>query len=308
MGWPRGIRVEGEEVRVTSRYKRHPRNPGSGPKAERRVRWVEIKPGTPTIHSGVSPSSFAAEQYLSLAVRIEERVSTDERDPAFVISVTSPEPPAGKTLTSLNLALTLGRLSERRILLVECDLRRPSLSEFLEGNGSSPGLADILVGEAEFDEAVVKVRGTGLDLVGAGSQSKVDTLIADHRLVEALSEPRSRYDIVIFDSPPLPLASGRSLANLAQGVLLVVRAGQTKKGDIKDALSSLEPDKVLGLVLNGVRRSRLRSSAYGSYAYYGDDRDSTFGGAGADGQAAEERGPFPRDFSMKKVVDPDEGG
>ena len=299
--------MEAEEVRVSSRHRRHLSNAGSGPKGERRVRWVEIKPGTPTIHSGVSPSSFAAERYLSLAVRIEERVSTDERDPAFVISVTSPEPAAGKTLTSLNLALTLGLLSERRILLVECALRRPSLFEFLEGDGSGPGLADILVGEAEFDEAVVKVRGTGLDLVGAGSHSKVDTLIADHRLVEALSEPRSHYDIVIFDSPPLPLASGRSLANLAQGVLLVVRAGQTKKGDIKDALSSLETDKVLGLVLNGVRRSRLRSSAYGSYAYYDHDRSSDIGSDKIGGRTAEERGPFPRDFSMKKVADPDEG-
>lgn len=292
---------------MSSRHKRHLGNPDSGPKGERRARWVEIKPGTPTVHSGLSPSSFVAERYLSLAVRIEERVSTDERDPAFVISVTSPEPAAGKTLTSLNLALTLGRLSERRILLVECDLRRPSLFEFLVGDEPGPGLAEILVGEAEFDDAVVKVRGTGLDLVGAGSHSKVDTLIADHRLVEALSEPRSRYDIVIFDSPPLPLASGRSLANLAQGVLLVVRAGQTKKSDIKDALSSLETDKVLGLVLNGVRRSRLRSSAYGSYAYYDHDRSSAFGGDKVDGRTAEERGPFPRDFSMKKVVDPDEG-
>jgi capsular exopolysaccharide synthesis family protein len=299
--------VEGEEDRVSSREKRHVKNAGDGSKGDRRVRWVDIKAGTPTIYSGISPTSFAAEQYLTLAVRIEERISTDKRDPAFVLSVTSPEPAAGKTLTSLNLALTLGRMSERRILLVECDLRRPSLSEFLEGDGSTPGLADILVGEADFSEAVVKVRGTGLDLVGAGSQNKLENLIADHRLVETLSGPRSQYDIVIFDSPPLPLASGRSLANLAEGVLLVVRAGQTKKGDIEEALSSLESNKVLGFVLNGVRRRRLKSSVYGSYAYYDHDRTDTVDSEIAGRAAAEKRGPFPRDFSMKKVADPDEG-
>ena len=299
--------MEGEEDRVSSREKRHVKNAGDGSKGDRRVRWVDIKAGTPTIYSGISPTSFAAEQYLTLAVRIEERISTDKRDPAFVLSVTSPEPAAGKTLTSLNLALTLGRMSERRILLVECDLRRPSLSEFLEGDGSTPGLADILVGEADFSEAVVKVRGTGLDLVGAGSQNKLENLIADHRLVETLSGPRSQYDIVIFDSPPLPLASGRSLANLAEGVLLVVRAGQTKKGDIEEALSSLESNKVLGFVLNGVRRRRLKSSVYGSYAYYDHDRTDTVDSEIAGRAAAEKRGPFPRDFSMKKVADPDEG-
>lgn len=298
--------MEGEEDRVSQSEKRHAKGPKRGPKGIRRLRSVEVRADTPTVHSWVAPNSFAAEQYLNLAVRIEERVAARE-GPAFLLSVSSPEPASGKTLTSLNLALTLGRICEGRVLLVECDLRRPSLFQYLEGEGPVPGLADILVDDVEFGEAVATVKGTRLDLLGAGTVGKMENLIADNRMVEEIGQLGSLYEIVIFDSPPLPMATGRSLANMAQGVLLVVRAGQTRKRDIEDALSALEPGKVVGMVLNGVRQSRLGSSAYSSYAYYDRDQASTIDGEETTRRAGEGVEPFPRDFSMNDGTEPGEG-
>ena len=291
---------------MSQSQKRHAKGPKRGPKGPRRLRSVDIRADTPTVHSWVTTNSFAAEQYLNLAVRIEERVAA-RKGPAFLLAVTSPEPASGKTLTSLNLALTLGRIYEGRVLLVECDLRRPSLFQYLEGEDAVPGLADILVDDVEFGEAVVTVKGTRLDLLGAGTVSKMENLVADNRMAELIGQVGSLYEIVVFDSPPLPMATGRSLTNMAQGVLLVVRAGQTRKKDIEDALSAFEPGKVVGMVLNGVRQSRLGSSAYSSYAYYDRDQASTFGSAKATRRAGEGVEPFPRDFSMNDGAEPGEG-
>lgn len=288
------------------RQKRRMQGPSRGSSGGRRLRSIALKANSPTIDAGVAPSSFAAEQYLNLAVRLEERF-VSEREAPFFLTVTSPEPAAGKTLTSLNLALTLGRMSERRVLLIECDMRRPSLVEYFDQEAPEPGLADILAGDAEFSDAVVAVKGAGLDLLGAGAVAKVENLIADQRFAAVMGQTRSLYDIVIFDSPPLPLASGRSLANLAQGVLLVVRAGQTKRREIEDALSTLEPSKVVGLVLNGVRRSSLSSSVYGSYAYYDRGRSLASGGAKGSGTTGEAVGPFPRDLSLDHKPGPGKG-
>lgn len=277
--------------------KRLVRGASRGSRKDGPVSSVALKADSLTIDAGIALGSFAAEQYLNLAVRLEERM-TSESESAYLLAVTSPEPAAGKTLTSLNLALTFGRMSDKRVLLIECDMRRPSLAGYLEGVITGRGLADILVDHADLSNTVRAVRNTGLDLLEAGTVSKVENLIADHRMVDLIAQARSQYDLVIFDSPPLPLASGRSLANLAQGVLLVVRAGQTKRKDIESALSTFQPGKVVGLMLNGVRRRGLSSSAYGSYVYYDNPRTSAADRSKARGRTGGEVPPYPRELSL----------
>ncbi|MEE9563223.1 MAG: CpsD/CapB family tyrosine-protein kinase [Thermoanaerobaculia bacterium] len=241
-----------------------------GSRGDQPVRSVRLRSDTPTVRSGVSPSSYTAEQYRNLAVLIENKLPNRKKT-GHLLSVTSPGPAAGKTLTSLNLALTLARKGERRVLLVECDLWRPDLSSYFETEDPAPGLTHVLTGRAELNEAVVSVWGAGLNVVTAGTAGTVDNLLADRRMAEVITEMRSLYEIVVLDSAPILLATGKTLASLADRVLVVVRAGRTRKRDVEDALSSLDPKKVMGLVLNRVKAGKLRSPAYSAYAYYGGE-------------------------------------
>lgn len=256
----------------------------------RPARGARLRAGSLTIYSGISPSSLAADRYRSVAVRLEKTLQM-ERDSGYLLSVTSPEPAAGKTLTSLNLALTFARLPNRKVLLVECDLWNPTLSEYLEQEADVPGIEQIFEGKAELSDAVVSIWGTGLEVVTAGTRGTVENLLADRSMAEAVAAMRSQYEIVILDSPPLHLASGQSLAALADGVLLVARAGRTKKAEIEDALSALESKKVLGLVLNRVQKGKLTSPSYSTYAYQSYEREPSLG----------EEGPPLRDLRLQEA-------
>jgi capsular exopolysaccharide synthesis family protein len=200
--------------------------------------------------------SFAAEQYRTLAVHVEERLNPIGTW-GYALAVTSPEESAGKTLTSLNLALTLTRGEDRRVLLIEADLWRPQLHTYLEGEPEVRGLRQVLEKEAAFQDVVLPVAGTSLHLLLAGSNDVAGDLISGRRMSEVLTEARSSFELVVIDSPPMAfLASARSIASRSDGVVVVVRAGQTPRRAVEKTLSTLGQDKTIGLVLNGVRSKR----------------------------------------------------
>ena len=205
----------------------------------------------------LDPPSFAAEQYRTLAVQIEERLNPIGTW-GYVLTVTSPEEAAGKTLTSLNLALTLTRGEERRVLLIEADLWRPQLHTYLHGEpDTSRGLRQVLEKEVSMSEVVMPVANTSLHLLLSGSSDVAGDLISGRRMSEVLSEARSAYEIVVIDSPPMGmLASARSLASRADGVVLVVRAGQSRSKNLEKAFAAVGPEKLIGLLLNGARISK----------------------------------------------------
>ncbi len=228
-------------------------------------KWARVAPGAPVVLSQVEGDSFAAEQYRNLAFQVEQR-KREQEDGSFVLATSSSDPGAGKTLTALNLALTLAREGERRVLLVEGDLWKPTFSQYLEIEDSTPGMAQVLAGESTVDDAVATVWGTELDVLWAGQSGRTTGLMAQRRLARVVEEMKAEYEVVVIDSPPVMLASGRSLADCADAVLVLVRAGQTKRRGIEEALSALSPDKVLGFVLNGARASNEKGYAY--YAGY----------------------------------------
>ena len=217
-------------------------------------RRLQLRDDAPVINY-MDPPSFAAEQYRSLAVQVEERI-----DPlstlGYALTVTSPEEGAGKTLTSLNLALTLTRGQERRVLLLEGDLWRPQLhTYFVPERPDRPGLQQVLEGRLSLADAVVSIEGCTLDVLMAGASGGGDVM-SSRRMSEILGEARSRYELVVIDSPPMGLlASARSLAARADGVVVVVRAGQTKKGSLEKTLAALGQEKLIGAVLNCARIS-----------------------------------------------------
>src|SRR5436309_2822674 len=225
-------------------------------------RHTRLKEGAPLILH-VDPPSFVAEQYRSLAVQVEERTNPIGTF-GYVLTVTSPQEGDGKTLTSLNLALTLTRGEERRVLLIEADLWRPQIHTYLENEPEGrPGLQQVLERERGLAEAVVTVEGTSLDLLRAGAVRVAGDRMSGRRMSEVLAEARAAYEVVVIDSPPMALlASARSLAARSDGVILVVRAQKTHKRMIEKTLSTLGPEKVVGIVLNGLRLSRRGYRGY----------------------------------------------
>lgn len=257
------LRTERGDVMERGERADHGERPASGERHERPerghevvpIRRVRLRDDQPLILH-LDPPSFAAEQYRSLAVQVEERLNPIGTW-GYALTVTSAEEGAGKTLTSLNLALTLTRGHERKVLLVEGDLWRPQIWTYLDPeHAGRPGLLQVLEKQRTLAEAVVEVAGTSLEILTAGAQGVAGDVLSGRRMSEVLTEMRAAYEIVVIDSPPMALlASARSLAARADGVALVVRAGQTKRKAIERALEVLGPEKLIGVVLNAVRVS-----------------------------------------------------
>jgi receptor protein-tyrosine kinase len=223
---------------------------------------VRLREDAPVILH-IDPPSFPAEQYRLLAVQVEERLNPIGTW-GYALSVTSPDEGAGKTLTSLNVALTLTRGEERRVLLIEGDLWRPRLHTYFDPERADrPGLQQVLERRIELAEAVVTVEGTSLDLLTAGASGFAGDVMSGRRVSEILTEARAAYEIVVIDSPPMGmLASARSIASRSDGVVVVVRAGQSKRKGIEKTLEAIGPEKVVGIVLNGVKSARQDYRGY----------------------------------------------
>jgi capsular exopolysaccharide synthesis family protein len=223
---------------------------------------VRLREDVPVI-THLSAPSFAAEQYRALAVQVEERVNPIGTW-GYALTVTSAEEGAGKTLTSLNLALALARGEERRVLLVEADLWRPQLYTYLDPEDPGrPGLLQLIERRLPLSEAVVGVADTSLDVLTSGVDKAPGDVISGRRMSEVLTEMRAAYEIVVIDSPPMALlASARSLAARSDGSVLVVRAGQSKKKEIERAFQTLGPEKLIGVAFNGVRTPRRGYRSY----------------------------------------------
>ena len=242
---------------LSPRTERPPRLPQLGSS-----RRVQLRTDVPVINY-LDPPTYAAEQYRSLAVQVEERFESFGPR-GFALAVASPEEGAGKTLTSLNLALTLTRGEERRVLLLEGDLWRPQLhTYFLPERPDRPGLQQVLERTVSLADAVVSLAGSSLDVLLAGASGVAGDVMSGRRMSEVLNEARAVYEAVVVDSPPMTLlASARSLAARSDGVVLVVRAGQTKKLDIEKTLLAIGQEKLIGAVLNYARISERGYRGY----------------------------------------------
>lgn len=183
------------------------------------------------------------------------------------IMITSATPSEGKTTTSVQLAIA-NAARGRKTLLVDADLRRPSVHAKF---GLSPrvGLSSVLNGELAWQEAALPVEGVPyLTLLPSGPGSHRAADLIGHQLAELLDEFEKDYDLVILDSPPcLAFAECLQMATAADGVLIVTKAGETKRGAVISVLTTLKRIRanVIGVILNQVKSD---TSAEG-YDYYG---------------------------------------
>jgi capsular exopolysaccharide synthesis family protein len=215
--------------------------------------------------AALAPQSLAAEQFRSLRTR----VARAENGRALrAIIITSPNKGDGKSLTAANLALTMAQEYQQRVLLIDADLRRPSLHR-LFGISDTPGLSDVLMGGAALDEALVTMPDHRLTLLPAGLlPTHPAELLGSAPMRRVLDTLRTRFDRILIDMPPVaPLADVAIASPLADGVLMIVRAGVTPKPAIERALSGIDQAKVLGLVLNDAGESNAAYGYGGGYGY-----------------------------------------
>jgi capsular exopolysaccharide synthesis family protein len=195
------------------------------------------------------PGSFAAEQYQGLRLTIERLTRTQGSQ---VLAITSPAAGEGKTLTSINLAGALARESEGRVLLIDADLRRPSVASTLN-LPSAPGLTDVLASDTlDLSAVAQQLQPFPLWAVTAGSAgSAIHRLLRSPRFESLLQRARQEFEVVIIDTPPLlPVFDSAVLSRIVDQMLIVVAANQTPRKLLGEALNLVDPAKVLGIVFN----------------------------------------------------------
>jgi capsular exopolysaccharide synthesis family protein len=201
----------------------------------------------PLLVAALDPLSPAAEQYRSLRTRIGQ---VESGQAIRVIQVTSPGKHDGKTLTSLNLALTMAQEFQRRVLVIDGDLRTPRVHECL-GLPPGPGLVDVLTGSAALEEALVEIPDHRLTVLRAGRAcERPAEMLGSAPMRRLVDTFRTQFDRVVIDSSPALVSDPVAVASLVDRVLLVVRAGVTTRPSIARTIGAFGPSKLLGLVFN----------------------------------------------------------
>jgi capsular exopolysaccharide synthesis family protein len=227
---------------------------GAGTERDQAEEPRRIVPFQATDKLVVSPevTSLVRDQYNKLATALHQLQL--ERG-IKVVMITSAVPREGKTLTTANLALTLSESYERRVLLIDADLRRPTIHSVF-GISNVRGLSDSLTAHGPLPCA--HLRST-LSILTAGRASRdpMKTLTSD-RMRSLVDDARAEFDWVLLDTAPIGLLPDASvLASMADGTLFVTRAGSTGYDAVQRATEVVGADRILGIVLNGLAEEAL---------------------------------------------------
>ncbi|CAM3425382.1 polysaccharide biosynthesis tyrosine autokinase [Nocardioides dubius] len=239
---------------------------------------VEAVTGAPVVGQLLSDASSASQQP---ALALEEptpwaesfrvlrtnmqfvEVDTDHK----VFVMTSSVPAEGKTTTAINLAVTLA-MAGQKVVLVECDLRRPQVADRLNLE-PAVGTTSVLVGKLELDDALQPYGRSGLEVLASGPiPPNPSELLQSHAMEKLLADLRARFDVVILDAPPLlPVTDAALLAAQANGAVVVTRYGKTTQDQLRHSMERLEQvdARPLGVVINRTPL-KTRGTSYG-YGY-----------------------------------------
>jgi len=208
----------------------------------------------PRVVSFHDPKSTVAEQYKTLRTHIQ---ALDSKQPLKAITLTSSTHSEGKTITSINLAISMAHdLGKKKILLVDADLRRASISKYL-GIKAENGLANLIANGANIDDALLNIGIDNLTFLPAGKiPHNPAELLGSGKLKTLLNQLKDKYDYIIWDTPPIiPVTDAGVLGAQTDGVIMVVQANRTQQGVVKHAENLLKQAhaKLLGYILTNVQ-------------------------------------------------------
>lgn len=183
-----------------------------------------------------------------------------------VICITSAVASEGKSTTSVNNAITFAK-SGKRIILIDCDLRKPNVNKILKIDNKL-GISDLLVSSCEVNEVICKNVVENLDVIPSGSipPNPVE-LLSSERMSEIIDELKNNYDYIFIDAPPVTVVTDPAIiSKVCDGVIVTVRQGVVDRKILVDAVKKLEfvNAKIIGFVLNDVSSTK---HGYGSYKY-----------------------------------------
>ncbi len=210
-----------------------------------------------------------SEQYRKLkSLLVKTAKGEDGRNSLLITSTVGGE---GKTITALNLSIALAQEYDHTVLLVEADLRRPTVMSYL-GLQAEVGLTDCVLDGVDVGSAIVKTGIGKLAVLPAGRpvEDPVE-VFSSTRMSVILDEVKKRYSdrfVIIDTTPLLPFAEGYILANLVDYVMFVARQDYTPFDKLKEALASLKSNNLLGVVCNDVDSTLVGNGYYGYYGYY----------------------------------------
>ncbi len=224
--------------------------------------------GPPDEHliSLLSPDSMVSEHYQTILFTLAQQRQTDG---ATVVAVSSASAQEGKSVTTLNLAGGLARTENTKVLVMDGDLRKPSIASYLRMKSPGSGLSGALVREGCHLTDVTRFhRPHNLAILPAGNPSNVPyELCSSPRLPALLEEARQHFDYVFIDLPPILFPECRVMEQYVDGLVIVVSAHQTSRTHLRHALEHIDGSKILGLVFNMDTQRSSRIPSYYKYGY-----------------------------------------
>lgn len=212
-----------------------------------------------------NPKSVAAEAYRSLRTNIQ--YSSFDKEYKIIV-VTSSNPSEGKSITAGNLALTLAE-GEAKVLLVDCDMRKPSLYKKFKLTNIY-GLTDVLLQKKKVMDVAHNYKDNLYIITSGKIPPNPAEMLASKSMTLFLEEMKNNFDYIVLDAPPVNVvADPQILSTKVDGTLLVVRAGVTKKDDVQSSISTLKKVNadIIGTVLNAVENSKNK------YYYYYEEKE-----------------------------------
>jgi capsular exopolysaccharide synthesis family protein len=215
------------------------------------------------------PYSYTAEQIRKLRTYI---FHLSERKIPRVIMVTSALPGEGKSVIASNLAISIAKGEDQHVLLVDCDLRKPSLFELFK-YPPSKGVCEIIQGKAHIAECLVRTPIEKLTILPAAKDAPSNpSELLESKKTSALIRELAGLDrdlFVIIDTPPIQATvDPKILADVVEGIIMVARYRYTREADFKMAIEALPKDKIIGTVLNAVDELPDKKFSYKKYKYY----------------------------------------
>ena len=229
------------------------------------VSWtVDAERVEPRLVAITHPHSSYCEEYRSLRTHVLHK---SQRQKLQAIVVASVNPSEGKSVTALNLSWLLAQTDGVKALIIDSDLRMPSLADYL-GIETDKGLSHVLAGTATLSESIVRLEPAGLHILpGGDARNDVAELISGPKFKEILREARDMFDYIIIDAPPLGIFTDATvLINQADGAMLVIRANRTRYSALDRIIEPLPKDRMLGVVLN--QSEAVMDESHYNYGYY----------------------------------------